>query len=186
MWCSGFDPFANPRVVLVKALAMAAKSPMLLLAGQLRVGHRSKSLDPVWTRLRRLVASLMLTAVTAFLLHGGGMAGLHAHSAVSIESWEAAARINGSPQPDGGDGHGAAGVRASDICACALLEADHDGAGPNHPPHCGTVCGMALPSFGPGSAMAPATATRLAMVSRQGSGADPDGLKRPPRTFDII
>lgn len=128
----------------------------------------------------------MLTTVTAFVLHGGVMAGLHAHSAVSVESWEAAARINGSPQPDGRDGHGAAGVRTSDICACALLVPDHDGTGPNHLSHCGTVCGMALPPFGPGAATATATATRLAMVSQQGSGASPDGLKRPPRTFGII
>ncbi|MBJ6126827.1 hypothetical protein [Microvirga splendida] len=128
----------------------------------------------------------MLTAVTAFVLHGGVMAGLHAHGATSVESWEAAARINGSAQPDGGNGHGAAGVRASDICACPLLEADHDRAGPNDPPHCGTFCGMALPSFGPGAATAPATATRLAMVSQWGSGADPDSLKRPPRTFGIV
>ncbi|MFC4172455.1 hypothetical protein ACFOYU_10325 [Microvirga sp. GCM10011540] len=128
----------------------------------------------------------MLAAVTAFVLHGVVMAGLNAPGAVSVESWEAAAHINGSSQPDDGDGHGAPGVRASDICACALGEAGHDGAGPNHAPHCGTVCGMALPSFGPGVATLLATATRLAMVSQQGSGADPDGLKRPPRTLGIV
>jgi hypothetical protein len=42
-------------------------------------------LSAVWTHFRRLVASLMLVAMTSFVLHGGAMAGVHQHGMGSTE-----------------------------------------------------------------------------------------------------
>ena len=109
-------------------------------------------MDPVLTHLRRLVASLMVAAVTSFVLHSGAMAGLDHHVDRSVISH----------------------VELSADC-------DPNGLGCSHPHHCSSVCAQALPSLGIEAGNVSPEAITLALVSQHGSGIEPTGLKRPPR-----
>ncbi|WP_201860723.1 hypothetical protein [Microvirga soli] len=139
-------------------------------------------MSAVWTHLRRFVASLVLVAVTVFVLHNGAMAGMRAHDLDGARSGSHAALIEKFQQHQDCAGE-TAGVEAEDGCASMGGGHDHEGAQGLHNSHCGSFCGFALPSvdLGPGTARIVAMIT-LTPVSQQGSGIDPNGLKRPPRT----
>lgn len=114
-------------------------------------------MDPVWTHVRRLVASLMLAAMTAFVLHSGAMAGLDHHADRSEISQ---IEVSHDCHPDG--------------FACG------------HTSHCSSVCAQCLPAVGtePGDVLP--EAIKLVLVSQHGSGIKPMSLKRPPRTLESI
>jgi hypothetical protein len=113
--------------------------------------------DPVLTHLRRLVASLMLVTVTSFVLHPGAMAGLDHHA----------------------DRSGISHIEVSNGC-------DPDGLGCGHTSHCSSVCAQALPSVGIELGDVSPEAILLVLVSQHGSGIEPIGLKRPPRSLYAV
>ena len=114
-------------------------------------------MDPVWTHLRRLVASLMLAAMASFVLHSGAMAGLDHHA----------------------DRGGISHIEVSNDC-------DPDGFGCGRTPHCSSVCAQVLPSVGIGLDDISPEAIKLVLVSQLGSGIEPMGRKRPPRTLGSV
>ncbi|MBJ6126843.1 hypothetical protein [Microvirga splendida] len=139
-------------------------------------------MSAVWTHLRRFIASLVLVAMAVFVLHNGAMAGMQAHGLDSVRSGTQAA-IAKELQQHPGCGGETAGVEVEDGCALMGADHDHDGAQGLHNPHCGSVCGFALPSVNLGLATVRVVAMiTLTPESQQGSGIDPNGLKRPPRT----
>jgi hypothetical protein len=151
----------------------------------------------VWTRLRRLVASIMLVAVASFVLHGGAMAGLHQHGPGSADC--------GTPAPAGHVHQ--AGIH--DHGPSDIRHAPHDhGSGTAHQPTgadvasddvphdrqaagegsacCAGVCAAAVIAVGLETAST-RMGSRLVVIpgGQRGSGIDPNGLKRPPRTLSI-
>ena len=136
------------------------------------------------SRLRRLVASIMLVATAAFVLHGSAMASLHAHGADSPQCKPATTHIHAPAAHDHGDGvvhvHADRSAKASGH--------DHGPNGTHHAagndgPCCSTVCSVTLAAFGFEVISAPlGLAQDLRPASQVGSGIDPNGLKRPPRT----
>ena len=137
-------------------------------------------MQAVWTHLRRLVTSVMLVAVTSFVLHGAAVTGSHAHGLGPVQ---------GASTSHAHHGHGTAHHHPDGTSH--IHGAGQDGAGAGHDHHagggeapcCGSICTMALAPFGPDAASAPiALAAALKPVSQEGSGIDPNGLKRPPRT----
>lgn len=136
--------------------------------------------------LRRRAASLMLAAMASFVLHGAAMAGFHPHNAGAAGCGPVAVHA----QAQGHDhGDGIVHVHADQ----AADVADHErGATPDHHaggtdgPCCSTVCSATLAVPGVGLASAPMRVARtLKPQSQVGSGIDPGGLKRPPRTPGI-
>jgi hypothetical protein len=156
----------------------------------------------MWTRLRRLVASIMLVAVASFVLHGGGMAGLHQHGRGSTECAtpalgghgnQAAVHGHGTPDVqhethDHGVGvahhHADADLAKADLAAGDVSNDRH--AASEGSACCASVCAVALIAFGSDTMSVPMGST-LAVVfkSQIGSGINPNGLKRPPRTPSI-
>src|SRR3712207_5061269 len=56
---------------------------------------RSESLNTLWTHFRRLVTSLMLVAMTSFVLHSGALAGMHRNGQGSPECEQTASSGRG-------------------------------------------------------------------------------------------
>ena len=151
-------------------------------------------MSALWIHIRRLVASVMLVAVASFVLHGGAMAGLHQHGPGSTECAAPAsgghvhqAATHSHPTPaahDVGHDHGE-GAADHHHDAGMLDEAspsDQQAAGEGSP-CCAGICAIALTGFGPDTTSAPMGATLVRVpASQRGSGIDPNGLKRPPRT----
>lgn len=135
----------------------------------------------VWTHLRRYVTGLVLVAMASFVLHGGALAGLGGHNPGHTRTEAHASHSKTSDQPHQ-DCTGGFVVEAPEGCAPGA----DDGADGPHSPHCGSVCGLALPTaaVGPAAVLAADTAP-LSLESRLESGIDPNGLKRPPRTPGI-
>ena len=155
-------------------------------------------MNAVLTHLRRLVASIMLVAVASFVLHGTAMAGVHQHAPGSTECATTASS---------GHVHQAA---AHDHATIDVQLANHDhgtGVAHNHAEAdlsedetpsdqhaagegsacCASVCAMALTEFGLNTMSAPMSSSlTLIPESQCGSGIDPNGLKRPPRTPSIF
>jgi hypothetical protein len=127
----------------------------------------------------------VLVAMASFVLHNGAMAGLQAHDLDSARAGSHAAPMEQFQQHQECGGETAV-VEAGDGCASMGGSHDHEGAQGLHNSHCGSFCGFALPSvdLGPGTARTIAAIT-LTPVGQQGSGIDPNGLKRPPRTPGI-
>lgn len=151
-------------------------------------------MSALWTHFRRLVASVMLVAVASFVLHGGAMAGLHQHGPGSTEC---------AAPSSGGHVHQAAAHGRSTLDAHQIGHDRSAGAAHHHvdadlsneaapsdqqaagegSPCCAGICAIALTGFGPDTTSAPMGATLIPVpVSQRGSGIDPNGLKRPPRT----
>lgn len=153
-------------------------------------------MSAVWTRCRRLVASLMLAAVTSLVLHGGafsaahqggaspfgcvlaGEAG-HVHDSHAAAAHDRSAAHGPAAMPDGGAPHAHATLAAD----AAHGAADHRHAADGlEAPCCGSVCTVALTALDAPVLSAPiGLATTLVPVSQGGSGIDPHGLMRPPR-----
>jgi hypothetical protein len=151
-------------------------------------------LNALWTHFRRLVASVMLVAVTSLVLHGSAMAGLHQHGPGSTDCavpssgghvHQAAAHDHSTPdahQVGHGHGNGAAHHHAGADPLDAAVPDDQQQAADEGSPCCAGICAIALAGFGPDTASAPMGATLILVpVSQRGSGIDPNGLKRPPR-----
>ncbi len=148
------------------------------------------------THFRRLVASLMLVAVTSFVLHGGAMAGLHQHSPGSAECTtpasgghvhQAEAHEHSTPNAhqvvhDHGDraAHHHVDAELMDEASPGDQQAAGEGS-----LCCAGICAIALIAFGPDTTSAPMGVLILVPDSQRGSGVDPNGLKRPPRTSCI-
>lgn len=134
-----------------------------------------------WTSLRRLVASAMLAAMLAFVLHGGAMAGPHLH---------AAGTAGCASHADGGHHHHHADTAGSHHHGDAHHQGDahHPGGEPHEGAEacCGSACAVAIASPAPQAAGTPVAAPPVLLPEpAQGSGLGPDGLRRPPRTPDI-
>lgn len=129
----------------------------------------------LWPDFRRLVASLMLVAVTAFVLHGAAMAKAEAGKSGGLGTVEHVYHV--------ADGVDHQHLAADHDHADAGDQSDHHhGKGGSSGACCGSMCAFALP------ASALVHAVFLAMVSvvltaaaDLWSGLDPSGLKRPPR-----
>jgi hypothetical protein len=126
----------------------------------------------------------MLAAIASFALHGAAMAGAHAHR---FGSAPCPAHVHQAKAHQDGDGivHVHASRQAADVAA------HQDGANADHHadadgPCCSSVCSVTLAAFGVDVISVPVgLAIALQPESRSGSGIDPNGLKRPPRTPDI-
>jgi hypothetical protein len=153
-------------------------------------------LSAAWTHFRRLVASLMLVAMTSFVLHGGAMAGMHQHGLGSTECATAApaGHMHEAAAHDHSDAHShQAAHDHADGAAHQHLDKSLDTADAGDPvpdakssPCCASVCAMALTVVAPNVISAPmGTAIELLPTSRNGTGMSLDGLKRPPRSPSI-
>lgn len=145
--------------------------------------------------LLRLVASFMLVAMASFVLHGPAMAGGHRHGSGSQGCETRAAHPHPALASSAGEVGAAAHAHAD---GTAHIHQDHAGAGsPDGAPAehqapgaeaacCGSTCTVAITAPAPdaGSAVIEAL-TALLPGDRHRSGADLDGLKRPPRSTDI-
>lgn len=157
----------------------------------------STTLSALWIHFRRLVASVMLVAVTSFVFHGGAMAGLHQHGPGSTECaasgsgghvHQAAAHSHSTPDAhqvvhDHGDGaaHHHVDANLFDEAVPSDQQAGSEGS-----PCCAGICATALIAFGPDTTSIPMGVILVFVpASQRGSGIDPNGLKRPPRTSDI-
>ncbi len=154
-------------------------------------------MNTLWSYYRRLVASIMLVAVASFVLHGGAMAGLHQHGPGSTECATTApvghvhpAASHEHPTPDLHEaahdhGEGVAHNHAKADLPGETAPSDQQAAGEGTP-CCASVCAIALTAFGLDTTSAPiGVSVVLVPESQRGSGIDPNGLKRPPRTPDI-
>lgn len=147
-------------------------------------------MNAAWIRFRRLVASLMLVAMTSFVLHSGAMASLHQHGSGSSNCDEAASagHIHQAATIEKAHDHGddithhhdqtntADGVTSTETKADLGAKA----------PCCASVCAIVLTSFDPAAPSAPIIAVAMLLPeSQRASGIGPNGLKRPPRTPNI-
>jgi hypothetical protein len=151
----------------------------------------------LWTHFRRLVASIMLVAVTSFVIHGGAMAGLHQHRSGSTEC--ATSASSGHVHWAGTDSHderaahvhedGSAHQHAHAGSSHADVTADGaTGNGQASTPDtcCASVCAVALTTVAQDGLSAPLSVTAELLPDRQdGVSTHLDGLKRPPRTPSI-
>jgi hypothetical protein len=160
------------------------------------IANRSDSLSALWTRFRRLVASIMLVAVASFVSHTGAMAGFHQHGPGSTECATTASS---------GHVHQAAHQRDeppthahAEGMAPHHVEADHDRAdvtgddatddrqAATGDTCCANVCAVALTAFTPDTPSAPlGLAAELLPARQDGATTHLDGVKRPPRTPGI-
>jgi hypothetical protein len=153
-------------------------------------------LNAVWTHFRRLVAGLMLVAMTSFVLHGGAMAGMHQHGLGSTEcaSTASAGHVHQAAAHDNSEAHshqaehnhadGSAHQHFDEFLDTADAGDLTSDAKPS--PCCASVCAIALTAIAPDAISAPiGIAVELLPTSQDGTGMSLDGLKRPPRTPSI-
>lgn len=149
-------------------------------------------MNTVRKRWRRVVASVMLAAMAAFILHAGGAAS-PSHGIAPIQQHaghhrpaEPADRAESANLADGAaeiDSH--ARDRDQDSTQTGHRHGSGDeqqssGAGV---PCCHGLCASALALTGDDALSAPLARASLDMPANQlGSGIDTNGLKRPPRT----
>ena len=134
--------------------------------------------------IRRFVASLMVLAVAAFVLHGTVHAG-HLHGIAPTQS---AAHASHTHSHDHGTSHVShdhehqADARHGDV-------GHHHGKGGSAAgePCCGNLCTIGVPVL-PGQAVGSGFG-HMPLAAPHASGAtgvDPDALKRPPRSLAIV
>jgi hypothetical protein len=154
-------------------------------------------LNTLWTHFRRLVTSLMLVAMTSFVLHSGALAGMHRHGQGSPDCEPTASAEYGHQHEvqvaahvhqkahDHGDGitHHHAQADVADEVAPDDQQADSGLEGPC----CASACPIAMAPLGLDAISAPlGIAVALLPTCQKGSGLSLDGLKRPPRTPSIV
>jgi hypothetical protein len=141
-------------------------------------------LNTLWTHFRRLVTSLMLVAMTSFVLHSGALAGMHRHGQGSPDceptasaeyghqhEVQVAAHVHQKAHDHGDE------VAPDDQQADSGLEG----------PCCASACPIAMAPLGLDAISAPlGIAVALLPTCQKGSGLSLDGLKRPPRTPSIV
>ncbi|MXQ12298.1 hypothetical protein [Microvirga makkahensis] len=153
-------------------------------------------MNTLWTHFRRLVASLMLVAMTSFVLHGGAMAGMHQHGPGSTDCaavapaghvHQAAAHNHSAAHaPQAGHVHGDGVAHQHLDESLDPADAGDTASDAKPSPCCASVCAIALTAFGPDGISAPmGIAAALLPTSQNGTGMSLDGLKRPPRTPSI-
>ncbi len=153
-------------------------------------------MNTLWTHFRRLVASLMLVAMTSFVLHGGAMAGMHQHGPGSTECAPAApaGHVHQAAAHDHSSAHAhQAEHDHADGAAHQHLDEPLDTAGAGDPASdakssscCASICAIALAAMAPGAVSAPiGLAVELLPASQNGTSMSLGGLKRPPRTASI-
>jgi hypothetical protein len=145
-------------------------------------------LNAVWNRSRRLVTSIMLVAVTSFVLHGGPTAS-HAHGPAPNQQHathhHAGESASLEHRADVAQVHAAGGAHEhafAQPCDQNALAGDHHGSGEAWLPCCGSLCSFVLAPIGSETQSVLLATAALIPVSQFGSGIDPNGLKRPPRT----
>lgn len=155
-----------------------------------------------WTRLHGLATSLMLAAMLSFVGHGIAMARVQQHGAGEGDHSAASAglHMHGSvPHDHGRSTHTGAshdhGSHVHQADTTADLQSSIADAAGTDDPHatdsskaacCGQACVSAIQVSAPEVIAAPMRRTeRLQSRSQTGSGIDPNGFKRPPRTPDI-
>ncbi|HEY8381009.1 MAG TPA: hypothetical protein VIL09_02555 [Microvirga sp.] len=141
-------------------------------------------MNALWTHCRRLVASLMLVAVTSFVLHGGAMAAFHVHGSGTAECATPASPGHVHKATSHHHGGGVAHHHASaDDNSNAAPEDQQTAAGENC---CAGVCAVALKALAPDTLSVPlAKLTELVPGSQGGSSRSLEGHKRPPRSPSI-
>jgi hypothetical protein len=140
----------------------------------------------LWTRLRRLGASMMLVAALAFAFHSGvvaasDVAGSSRASASSVQSHQSQ-----GPHDHVLGEHGSAAEGGAHVHADAGHSGHHDGKGHCKANCCGAACTIAVlstPAFQVSRVEVSSVLTGLFAPAL--SGIDPSGLKRPPRTPSI-
>ena len=153
-------------------------------------------MSAAWTHFRRLAASLMLVAMTSFVLHGGAMAGVHQHGMGSTDCattapaghvHQAAAHDHSSAHAHQAEHDHADGVTHQHLAESVdTADAGDPASDAKSSPCCASVCAMALTAIGPDAIPAPiGIAVELLPASQNGTGTNLDGLKRPPRTPTI-
>ncbi|HEV2565303.1 MAG TPA: hypothetical protein VGU19_09480 [Microvirga sp.] len=152
-------------------------------------------MNTVWTHFRRLITSVMLVAMTSFVLHSGALASMHRHgrgasdcqsmaSAAHGHQHGAAAHVHQAAHDHGdGVGHHRAQAEAADESASDDQRAKASLEGPC----CASACPLAMAPLGLDAISVPmGIAVALLPASQNGSGMSLDGLKRPPRTPSIV
>ena len=128
---------------------------------------------------RRLVATAMIAAIMSFVLEGAAFGGAHFHLPSLHGERHASTHHHG-------DGvvhdHGAGALHTLLSAAARTLDTansdDHRGAEP--------ACAVVVIAPAPPAVSAPSVLIgELVGRSHDGSGIDPSGLKRPPRTPSI-
>ena len=153
-------------------------------------------MSAAWTHFRRLVASLMLVAMTSFVLHGGAIAGMHRHSpgSTGCATNAPAGHVHQAAAQDRSEAHSHQGVHDhADGAAHQHLgesmdtaDASDTASDAKSSPCCASVCAMALTAVAPNVISAPiGIAIELLPTSRNGTGMSLEGLKRPPRSPSI-
>ena len=133
----------------------------------------------------------MLVAMTSFVLHGAAMAGFHAHGAGSAKCKPPASYVDAARGHAHDHGDGVLHLHAEQSADLAAGH-DHGSAGDRHAdgddgPCCSSVCSVTLSASGSERISAPmGHAPTVLPASQVGSGIDPSGLKRPPRTPCIV
>jgi hypothetical protein len=171
---------------------MSDRSTGYHLVTWVRLGHsrweRGDHLRAALTSLRRLVASMMLVAMTSFVLHGAAMVSSHRHVLASHDC-ERADHVHVKAQ-------GSTHVHADGSAHVHHAQHDLEGADHKLPDRChadggeadccGTVCAVAIAAAAPNALSVLLRVAKVRpLLDQDGSGADLSGLKRPPRITDI-
>ncbi|MBM6583215.1 hypothetical protein ILT44_23725 [Microvirga sp. BT689] len=146
------------------------------------------------THFRRLVTSVMLVAMTSFVLHSGALAGMHRHGLGASDCQPMASTAHGHQHGAEAHVHQAAHAHGDGVGHHhAQVEAADESASDNQPakaslegPCCSSACPVAMAPLGLDPISAPmGIAVALLPMSQNGSGMSLDGLKRPPRPPSI-
>lgn len=138
----------------------------------------------VWTRLRYLVARVMLAAMMSFVFHGSAVAGMHPHGAAAVSGCGSHASADGHAHSAGS--HHDLTDHADDGDDVHTDHESHDGKSASSEPCCGSMCSIAISARVPDTFWAPLSVpVELTPDVRGRPDNLPDGLKRPPRTPDI-
>ncbi|MBM1174976.1 hypothetical protein [Microvirga arabica] len=151
-------------------------------------------MNTLWTHFRRLVTSLMLVAMTSFVLHSGALAGMHRHGQGASDCQPIASAAHGHQHGAAAHVHQAAHDHGEGV-ALQHAQAAADESAPDDQTSkagldgacCASACPIAMAPLGLDAISAPMTlALSLIPGSQRGSGIDPGHLKRPPRTLSIV
>lgn len=147
-------------------------------------------MNTLWTHFRRLVMSMMLVAMTSFVLHSGALAGLHQHSPRSsdCQATASAGHVHRAASDvhqtihNHGDGAAHHHAQAMDEVASEAQQVDAGAQGSC----CASACPIAMAPLSLNAISAPMTLSLpLLPGSQRGAGTEPGHLKRPPRTISI-
>ncbi|WP_262271685.1 hypothetical protein [Microvirga yunnanensis] len=151
-------------------------------------------MNTLWTHFRRLITSVMLVAMTSFVLHSGALAGMHRHGLGASDCQPVASAAQGHLHGAGAHVHQAAHAHGDGVDHLHAQADEADASAPDHQPSkaslegpcCTSACPVAMAPLGLDAISAPmGIAIALLPTSQNGTGLSLDGLKRPPRTPSI-